>query len=46
MDKLWKNAVIRYNADLLFRAEIHRKACEGDKTANAILATAVATAKA
>ena len=46
MDKLWKNAVIRYNSDLLFRAEIHRKACEGDKIANAILATAVATAKA
>ncbi len=46
MDKFWKNAVIRYNSDLLFRAEIHRKACEGDKTANAILATAVATAKA
>ncbi|CDQ10210.1 protein of unknown function [Acidithiobacillus ferrivorans] len=46
MDKLWTNAVIRYNSDLLFRAEIHRKVGEGDKIANAILATAVATAKA
>ena len=46
MDKFWKNAVIRYNSDLLFRAEIHRKPGEGDKNANAILATAVATAKA
>lgn len=46
MDKLWTNAVIRYNSDLLFRAEIHRKAGEGDKTANAILVAAVATAKA
>ena len=46
MDNFLKNAVIRYNSDLLFRAEIHRKACEGDKIANAILATAVATAKA
>jgi hypothetical protein len=46
MGKFWKNAAIRYNSDLLFRAEIHRKAGEGDKIANAILATAVATAKA
>lgn len=45
MDSFWKNAVIRYNSDLLFRAEIHRKASDGDKVANAILTTAMASLK-
>ncbi|MBU2856946.1 hypothetical protein HF289_08685 [Acidithiobacillus ferrooxidans] len=45
MDAFWKNATIRYNSDLLYRAEIHRKAGAGDKVANAILSTAVATLK-
>ncbi len=45
MDKFWKNSVIRYNSDLIYRAEIHRKAGQGDKVANAILSTAVATLK-
>lgn len=45
MDTFWKNSVVRYNSDLLFRAAIHRKAGAGDKVANAILSTAVATLK-
>jgi hypothetical protein len=37
MDNIWKNAAIRYNSDILYRAEIHRKADQGDKVAHAIL---------
>ena len=39
MDTIWKNLAIRYNSDLLYRAEIQHKADQGDKVAHAILAT-------
>lgn len=39
MDNFWKNAAIRYNSDLLYRAEIQAKAAKRDRFAHAILAT-------
>ncbi len=40
MNAIWKNLAIRYHSDILYRAEIHAKADQGDKVAHAILATA------
>lgn len=42
MGTFWKNAVIRYKSDILFRAEIHRKADLGSKAAHSILLLAKA----
>jgi hypothetical protein len=45
MDTIWKNAAIRYNSDLLYRAEIHRKADQGDKVAHSILSIVASNLK-